>query len=293
MYIARFFQGFGAALLLITVDTITSDLVPADQRARMMGGNIEIQTRASVVGATIGFTLIGFMPAVAWPYSFSFFAAMALLAFIYAVVKLPETRPTQSTAIPPPFRLSPQLKRAFALFVFLGAAAALILPMYLVYLQDTYTLDPRMLSWAFLPAALLSMFLPSRLGAFVDKRNPRIWLIAAMATAGCLYLLMPLATGFWWMVLLYSLSCIAWSLIEPTRKSLTAGLADPTSLARTFGLAEMAFGAGAICGPLIGGYLYDNVSHTSPFIFNGILILAAALLAIGLLDIWPRKPGQI
>jgi len=90
-------------------------------------------------------------------------------------------------------------------------------------------------------------------------------------------------------VLLYSLSGIGWSLIEPTRKLLTASLAEPDALACTFGLAEMAFGAGAICGPLIGGYLYDNVSHTSPFIFNGMLILGAALLAIGLLDIWPGK----
>ncbi|HIG42806.1 MAG: MFS transporter [bacterium] len=288
MYIARFFQGLGAALMLISVDTMTSDLVPASDRGQAMGANVEIQARSSVVGATIGFGLVAAIPALAWTSSFGLFAVLATLALLLALVQLPETRPASSTRAATikgaGFKPTPALKRLFLIFVFLGISNALIMPIYLIYLQDNFTSDPRMLSWAFLPAALVFMFLPSKLGAFADKRNPVVLMVTGMLIAGCLYLTMPLAKGFWSLVLIYSISVIGWSLIEPTRKSLTAGAAPPGATARTFGFAEMAFGVGATIGPLIGGYLYDNVSQTSPFIFNSLLILGTALLSGWLLS---------
>ena len=221
MYIARFFQGLGAALLLISVDTMTSDLVAASDRGQAMGANVEIQARSSAVGATIGFGLVAVIPAMAWTYSFGLFATVASLAFLLALVQLPETRQASSAEASmidvTRFKPTPALKRLFLIFVFLGASNALIMPIYLIYLQDNFTSDPRMLSWAFLPAALVFMFLPSKLGAFADKRNPRVLMVIGMLIAGCLYLTMPLAKGFWSLVLIYSISIIGWSLIEPTR----------------------------------------------------------------------------
>jgi DHA1 family multidrug resistance protein-like MFS transporter len=283
MYVARFFQGIGAALLLITVDTMTTDLAPTNARGESMGRNMEFQTRASAVGATIGFSLVGIVPLLAWRLSFGLFAVLAVVAFIYALLKLPESRPDNNQAHTQHMPLSADLIRLFALLVLLGTAGALILPIYLIYLQDSFTEDPRMLSWAFLPAAFVFMFLPSKLGALADRLNPRVMMAVGMLTAGCLYFAMPLASNFWILVLVYSLSVIGWSLIEPTRRLITASLAPTTSLARTFGLAEMAYGLGATAGPLIGGYLYDHVSHTSPFMFNGGLMLVAAVASIWLL----------
>jgi MFS family permease len=64
-------------------------------------------------------------------------------------------------------------------------------------------------------------------------------------------------------------------------------------VARTFGTAEMAAGLGATLGPLIGGYLYDHVSHQSPFIFNGVLMLfAAGVASVILRNSSDAKTGQ-
>jgi len=223
------------------------------------------------------------VPLLAWRLSFGLFAVLAVLALIYAILKLPESRPDNSQGHIQHMPLSADLIRLFALLVLLGTAGALILPIYLIYLQDGFTEDPRLLSWAFLPAAFVFMFLPSKLGALADRLNPRVMMAVGMLTAGCLYFAMPLTSNFCILVLVYSLSVIGWSLIEPTRRLITASLAPTTSLARTFGLAEMAYGLGATAGPLIGGYLYDHVSHTSPFIFNGGLMVAAAVASIWLL----------
>lgn len=48
------------------------------------------------------------------------------------------------------------------MFVPLGFANALMMPIYLVYLQDLFTPDVRWLSWAFLPAGLVFAILPPR-----------------------------------------------------------------------------------------------------------------------------------
>ena len=283
MYVARFFQGLGAALMLISVDTITADLAPAEERTQAMGSNVEIQARASVVGAVIGFTLVGAVPQSAWTYSFGVFAVLAMLAFLLVFLRLPDTRRTSVQNESSTFEFSPDLQKLLLLFVLLGTANSLMMPMYLVYLQDNFTADPRTLSWAFLPSALIFMVLPSRMGALVDKGNPRALIKAAMVFSGCFYLAMTIAPGFWWMVLLYSLSVVGSALVEPTRKSLTAGMATPDTYGKTFGFAEMAFGIGAIFGPLIGGYLYDSVSHTMPFAFNGMLMFVSAMLSVWLL----------
>jgi hypothetical protein len=60
------------------------------------------------------------------------------------------------------------------MFVPLGFANALMMPIYLVNLQDLFTPDVRWLSWAFLPAGLVFAILPSRLGTLVDRYGA-IW----------------------------------------------------------------------------------------------------------------------
>ena len=90
----------------------------------------------------------------------------------------------------------------------------------MIYLQDNFTADPRMLSFAFLPSAFVFMFLPSRLGAYADKRNPHVPLPIGMLFAGCLYFSMPLANSFVWVVVLYSVSVMGCALTETVKATV-------------------------------------------------------------------------
>jgi len=279
MYFARFLQGLAASLLLITVDTMTADWVDDDARGKAMGANVEIQTRASIVGATIGFSLVASMPLLAWKLSFGAFALIAVLAFFYALIRLPESKPVQLSAVRSKLYLTASLKRLLVLLFFLGLSNALILPIYLIYLQDNFTADVRMLSWAFLPAAFVFMVLPSRLGDLTDKRGPVNLMVLGLGFTGVLYLIMPSAGAFWPFVLIYTVSSIGWALVEPTRKAMVAAQSTSSTRARTFAVAEMAYGFGATIGPLLGGLLYDSVGQDSPYYVNGLLLLVIAFVA--------------
>jgi HAD superfamily hydrolase (TIGR01509 family) len=80
-----------------------------------------------------------------------------LLAFYAAFVaaknvpeSIPIKRQEESVAVE-----SGSLRSLLVMLVPLGFASALVMPIYLVYLQDEFTPDVRFLSWAFLPAGIV------------------------------------------------------------------------------------------------------------------------------------------
>ena len=284
MYAARLLQGVGAAILLLTVDAITADLTGEDNRASAMGKNLEAQTRSTFVGATIGFSLVAIFPAQGWQYSFLIFVLLGVYALINAMRHVPESV-EKSAGTTTNASLSKPLVTLLVMLMPLGFASALMMPIYLVYLQDTFSPDVRLLSWAFLPAGLVFAIMPSKLGAIVDRVGPvKPCAIGLLVVSGA-YMVMPMIGQFWPVVAVYTLSSFGWAVIEPARKTMTVTLSG-LQVARGFGLAEMSLGFGAVVGPLAGGYLYDKFDHSLPFLVNSAVVLLAA--AILLLFVRPR-----
>jgi MFS transporter, DHA1 family, multidrug resistance protein len=280
MYVARFLQGIGAAFLLISVDTITADLTDEHDRTASLGRNIEIQSRASIVGTTLGFTLLGAMPLVAWRYSFAAFALCAFVALVILVIQMPETRSGRAAEnVRFEFRLSGQLRRLMSVVVASAFVSALIQPIYLIYLQDKFSLPAIALGWAFLPAGIVYAVLPSRLGA-LSRRWGNINLFAiGLAAAGVLYVILPMVDQLVGFAVLYTVTAVGWAMADPARKALVIALSDGESIGRSLGVSELYAGIGATIGPLAGGYLYDQHGASVTFVFNGLLLIVAAIAA--------------
>ncbi len=278
MYLSRFCQGIGASLLLITVDTITTDLITAEQRGQALGKNIEIQTRASMLGTILGFTLVGVMPLVAWQYSFYLFAAAGTAGLLLALLKLKQTGFSHSQTYGFDLSLSDSLKRFLVILAMLGFAGAVVQPIFLVYLQDEFTTDIRLLAGAFLPMGLLYAVLPSRTGKLSDRYGPATLLIAGAMVTGCVYLVIPFIQGYWLLIGVYTISATGWVLIEPARKAFVANFGHSATVAKNFGMSEFAYGCGATIGPLAGGYLYDVFSLTVPLVITSVLLAVIAML---------------
>ncbi len=279
MYVARVLQGFGAAFLLLAVDTITADLTDPAGRPLAMGRNMETQTRSSIVGATIGFTLLGAMPLVAWRYSFGLFAVVCLAAVFIAFIRLPESKPASIAGESPRLKRNLEFRKLLLVIFLASFGSALIQPIYLIYIQDQFTLPLYMLSWAFLPAGIVFAVLPAKL----SKLNQRFGLVRVvvfgLVVPGVAYLVLPGLPTFAGLVVVYTLASVGWAIFEPARKTMTASQATSESRGRVFGITELYAGTGASLGPIIGGYLYDTMPAPVVFYFDGGLLLATALLA--------------
>ncbi|GJL90385.1 MAG: hypothetical protein DHS20C04_00440 [Hyphococcus sp.] len=283
LYVARALQGFGFAILAITTEAITSDITDARTRAAAMGANIASQTRGGMVGATVGFTLVGMIPLYAWAYSFWIFTAVSVGAIAIAAGSLPETAARQrGTPVRQSFSMPPQYLQILAIIFSAAFAGALIQPYYLIYLRARFDVELYMLALAFLPIGVAYAALPSLLGRFSDKIHRASAIALGLVLTATFYGLVPIAGGFFWVIGAFLAAAIGSVLLDLTKNAWVADISVEGTIGRTFGLAALASGGGAATGPLAGGYIYDAYGPDYLFFAAAIILFGVALVAIAL-----------
>ncbi len=280
-YVARFLQGIGASLMWVSARTMVVDVFPLPSRGEGMGQLLVTSVRGSMVGAVYGFTLLGMMPmAQAWMWAFSGYAALALLGWIWALLKVEETRQPVVKTAADKLQWTPSLRRILIIVFISGFASALIEPIYLLFLKQKFDLHVNLLALAFLPAGIVYAILPRYAGRWSDQLG-RVRMIAiGVVSAGVVSVALP----FWPSLVLVGLSYIlfaaGWAIAGPAEDALVADLAPESMRGRVLGAREAAAGFGAALGPFAGGYFYDNVSAEGTFVINGLLLGLVAVLVL-------------
>jgi MFS family permease len=101
--------------------------------------------------------------------------------------------------------------------------------------------------------------------------------------AGFLSLLLPRLPNIGWLVVIYTLSAVGWSMADPAEIAMVADVTGGETRGRAYGLYEFAGGLGASLGPLLGGWLYDTAGRTTPFTLNGVVLLGSAIWVLVML----------
>jgi len=286
LYLARLCQGCAAALILITTDAMTADLSAGNSLGQAMGRNMEAQARGGMIGAFIGFTLVGAMPLQAWQYSFLFYAGAVVVALLYALLHIPETRVQKPVVVrrEPEFKIkmTAPLQGLFLLVFVCGFANALIQPLYLIFLQERFEASMLVLAWAFFPAGIVYAILPSRLGRLGDRFGRLRSVAAGLTLAGLLYLFLPVLPNLFAVAVAYTIGHIGWALADPARQAWIGDHAGEHERGKVFGYSELFGGVGATLGPLVGGYLYDYHGHSLAFTINALVLLVTAITVVSL-----------
>ena len=298
-YIARFLQGLGAATMWVSVRTMVAALYESETRGEAMGKLTTTSVRGSMYGAVFGFTLLGFLPmAYAWQWAFLGYAVMAAFALFWTLFKVRETQPQlsvaegaeasqnaeqsaeQSTDHSSEFVLAPDLKRIFVIVFFTAFASALIEPIYLIYLRNKFEVGVQLLAFVFLPSGIVFAILPKYAGRWSDQWGRAPLIAIGVVFAGLVSILLPFWPNLWLVAVSYILFSVGWAMADPAIDAIVADLSDPRFRGRVMGLLEAFAGVGAACGPLVGGYLYDNWSAVAAFSSNGVILLMAAALTL-------------
>jgi len=290
LYAARVVQGVGSALLWISAYAIATDLVPPGERGRAVGCVDEASARGGMYGTFVGFAVLASVPLLlGWKALFAGYALAAIVACWLAWKRVPETgSPRHSRAKSSQTLTSPLLKLMVIVFV-TGASSAMIGPLLMVFLQDRFTTDVGMLALAFIPAALVYSFLPSRLGRLGDRFGRTPLMALGLAGSGLVSLFLPGLPGIGWLTLLWALQALGLAAAAPAEEALVADLTGKDVRGTAYGLYTFAAGLGATFGPLVGGWLYDAVGQSVPFFVNGGVLLAGAVWVLLLLG---RRPGS-
>jgi len=281
LYFGRLVQGVGLALLLITTDTMTADLTTAESRAAALGRNVESQGRGGMAGAFLGFTLVGVVPVHAWQLTFSSFALVAAVAVAFAIRTVPETtEPTVRARFTWRFEVPPQQERLLLVIFIAAFATSLIQPLYLIYLQDRFGVELRVLAFAFLPVGIVYAVLPSRLGALAQRLGRSRSMASGWLLTGTLYLALPHMPGLAAIALGFTISAVGMIMADIARNAWVADMSTAETTGRSYGVVELAAGVGATIGPLVGGLIYDVLGKDLVFYTNGVIMWLAAILVM-------------
>ncbi|MFT5137052.1 MAG: DHA1 family multidrug resistance protein-like MFS transporter, partial [Arenicella sp.] len=193
-YLARFLQGIGASLMWVSARTIIADLNDSSSLGSAMGRLTTTSVRGSMLGATYGFTLLGFMPMqAAWVWAFGGYALASAIAFVFSFnvkTQMPIKR-KQNQKLQIPWSMA--LSKVFFI-VFLSAfASALIEPIYLLFLKSKFDVSVLVLALVFLPSGLVYAILPRYSGQWSDKWGRGPVIATGVAIAGVVSIAMP----FW------------------------------------------------------------------------------------------------
>lgn len=276
LLLARAIQGLGAAFMWISARTMVADWTREAERGAAMGRVTESSARGSIYGGFFGFTLLGFLPLpIAWPLAFAGYAMLALLGWLLAARTLAESSAAVSPAATDSFSWSPPLRRLAAVVFLIGFGNALLGPVYLIYLEDKFAVEPHILALVFALSGVVYATLPSRAGRLSDRLGRTSTMALGLAVVAVLTLLVPY-TSLAWLVALYAAMAAGWCLVIPARDAWTGDLAGSHQRGRTYGAIEFCGAAGGAVGPLVGGALYDGVSQVSPFFLTSALLIATA-----------------
>ena len=275
LYAGRILHGIGAAMMWLTLRTMVADTVPDQHRARIMGRLTEQAARGSMFGAFFGFTLIGFLPlASAWQWSFLGYAALSLIALALTWRRVPETKAEGQLGLVTPWDISGIALATLVATVAL--AEALIGPVFLILLTDRFELEPTMLGTV-MAGGILYAFLPSRTGAWGDRIGRYRVVVFGLALAAIANGSFPFLPSVWVLILVYTVLVGAWCMVTPQLDALMTSRTSALNRGRTVARYEFVRGAGAACGPLLGGWLYDEWHVAAPFITNSSLLFLTAV----------------
>jgi len=281
--LARILQGTASALLWLAAHSITADVAGADARGGAFGGIGQSNMAGSVVGTFIGYGLLSVMPFMqGWKWLFTLYGVASLAAALWAGFRLPETNPRREQK-PRPIVWSRTWVQLLCVTVVTGASAAMLAPIMMIFLQRRLSANVETLAWAYLPAALIVALFQSRIGALADRLGRKPLMVLSMAVAAVTSFIIPSLTSLMQLAALWALQSLCYAAGDPAEQALVADLTGGDQRGRAYGLYALAAGLGATVGPLAGGWLYEAVGPQAPFVANGVILAACALVLLVLL----------
>jgi Na+/melibiose symporter-like transporter len=141
-------------------------------------------------------------------------------------------------------------------------------PYFQVYLvEELQVLDPTLVMIIYFPSQIISLLLAPRLGKIADKINPVLGM-AFVSSLGAFvtWLIINSTSGYVFGLLLLFDSTFAWggNLILQNILSRISKI----HRGKVFGAAQWLSLLGAVLGPIIGGFVYDSIGPTAPFVIS-------------------------
>lgn len=278
LLIGRIIQSLGASFLWISVDTFISDISDKTNRGQNFGLLDQWMAKGEWIGSIIGFTIL-YNNFTDNPFRLIFiiFMVTSLTSVYYTITNLPETINIKKEYEEGNIKNKKELKYFLGIIGVISLIISLTAPIYLLYLQEHITNDLSLITFLFIPASILALFLPKRFGSFSDKYGREKIVIVGMFINAILQILIPFNKGYYSFMILYTLISTIVMFYSPAFSSLIIDFVGEDKRGRSYGLYSFASGIGGAIGYTAGSYIYENIGNDIVFYTKGVLLLVMTL----------------
>jgi len=173
-------------------------------------------------------------------------------------------------------------------FMMSSMNSSLAFPFFQVYLIEELKVDnPTLVMLIYFPSQVVSQLLAPKLGKIADKINPIIG-VALVSGLGALAtgLIINSSSGLMFGLILLFDSTFAWggNLILQNILSRISKI----HRGKIFGLAQWLSLFGAVLGPILGGFAWDAIGPTAPFVIS--IFIELSVIPLYIIAIKALKP---
>jgi MFS family permease len=287
---------WGAAMPLyrIGADAMVADLTGPERRP----GAYALLRMANNIGFAVGPAAGGFMTGVSYTLAFYVAAAAPLLFVLLVLTGVRETLPQRQPAAAQSEAdagYGPVLRdrrfMAFCGIYALGIIPSVLVMMLLaVYAKENFAVVERQYGFIMATNAAMVVFFQFPATRVSQRYAPLKVVALGMALYGLGAGSVALGSSFWAFWLSMVILTTGELLLMPTATAVAANLAPADMRGRYMGLFGLAWGVAFGIGPVIGGWLSDNVAPVAIW-YAGLVLGLGAAAAVLLLARWrPPQP---
>ena len=274
----RIFQGIGASMHLPIAQAYLGDITPEGEEGKWMGHFSAILFSGMSLGPLFGGVLTDVFSVNT---TFLVMAALCLVGLIATIIFLPEVArkitSEEQVAAFTGLRKSNILKGAFAYRMALGFSTASIMTFLPLFASQNLGMSVSLIGLLLASRAPLAL-LQSYTGTLADKHGRRGLVIAGSAAAIIFIALMPTASGFWPLLVMYALMAIGVAFAMPAATAYIVEEGRTFGMGASMALFMMAMQVGNGLGPIIFGGIVDLTGIESAF-YSGAAILLIGIAA--------------
>lgn len=307
--VARGLGGFGSALFLGALVTLTLVLAPQELRGRAVG---TIQS-SFLIGTALGPTIGGALAeplGLRWP--FVIYAGACGVAGAVALTRLPRPSPEDAAAAGARQRGNPfagfsallrRREMAAALLMMAGvrwAMSGLRFTMVPLFAEDVLSAGAALIGLGLTVASLAQLLVVLPAGRLIDTRGRRPVGIVAFTTFAVVSASFSLVTGQTAFLMLMGLFGLATGISTPLPAAIVGDVVDAERAGRAVGVLNAAGDLGSVAGPVILGTLVEAAGFPAGFWATGLMLALGALMAVRMHETLPvagnarrsRQPGH-
>ncbi|MFO7760513.1 MAG: MFS transporter [Thermodesulfobacteriota bacterium] len=287
LIVIRALHGIGSAMIIPVAMAYVSDLSAIGQEGRFMGMlNIAIFS-----GIGSGPLLGGFFIDI-WGLAAAFYvmAGLSFIALLLVVLQMPVLENKN-----PGFRrtgifeaLGSMLGQKRTVGILLARMSTMIIMVptmaFLPLLMDQwFQASGTQIGIVITCRTLVNALLQIPFGKIADLWDKVRFLEIGIVITSVVLTLVPLATNFWWLLILFVLLGTGEAIIWPTLGALAAEEGHYYGQGTMMGVYNLAMSSGVLIGSLTAGIIMDLIGLSWSFFLIGVIVLTLALAASSLI----------